>query len=187
MNNICSSMIILEAILVVIESQKSEIQQALERLPLKLKIEYATIPTDSDFGTADALKHISDRIKTNIIALSCDVVTNVSLFGLLNVFRQHDAGLATLLLRGGAEGATTVPGPKMKHIPERDLIALHPETKRLLFLSSTSDFEEKMSLPGHLLRKRGKIAVHSRLVDSHIYIMKKWVVDFLSDVSIDII
>lgn len=48
-----------DVIVVVLESQRTEIQQAVERLPIKLKIEYATIPTDVDFGTADALRHIS--------------------------------------------------------------------------------------------------------------------------------
>lgn len=50
-----------EIIVIVLEAQRSEIQQALERLPLKVKIEYATIPSDSDYGTADALRHIQDR------------------------------------------------------------------------------------------------------------------------------
>ena len=66
---------------------------------------------------------------------------------------------------------------------ERDLIGIHEDTKRLLFLASTSDFEETMSLPGHLLRKNESICIHSRLVDAHIYIIKKWIVNFLSKVE----
>lgn len=50
-----------EVLVVVIESQRLEIQQAVEKLPLKLKVEYATIPADVDFGTADALRHIYDK------------------------------------------------------------------------------------------------------------------------------
>ena len=52
--------------MIVIESQKSDIQQKMDRTPLKLKIEYATIPSDSDYGTADALRSISERfVKKN--------------------------------------------------------------------------------------------------------------------------
>lgn len=47
--------------MVVVESQKGEIQQVLEKLPLEIKIELATIPSDTDFGTAETLKHISER------------------------------------------------------------------------------------------------------------------------------
>lgn len=50
-----------EVLVIVIESQKIEIQQSLEKTPLKLKIEYATIPSDSDYGTAESLKHIKER------------------------------------------------------------------------------------------------------------------------------
>lgn len=96
------------------------------------------------------------------------------------MFRQHDASVAALFLKGGAEADTVVPGPKTKHKPERDLIGIHEDTQRLLFLASTSDFEESMSLPGHLLRKNGSVCIHSRLVDSHIYVLKKWIVDFLN-------
>lgn len=50
-----------EIIVIVLESQRSEIQQNIERTPIKAKLEFATLPTDSDHGTADAIKHIQDR------------------------------------------------------------------------------------------------------------------------------
>lgn len=50
-----------DVIVIVQECQKFEIQQALEKTPLKLKLDFATIPSDSDFGTADSLKHIQDK------------------------------------------------------------------------------------------------------------------------------
>lgn len=50
-----------EIIIIVLESQRSEIQQSLERTPIKAKLDFATIPSDSDYGTADSLKHIQDR------------------------------------------------------------------------------------------------------------------------------
>lgn len=72
-----------------------------------------------------------------------------------------------------------VPGPKPKYKPERDLIGLHPETNRFLFFAAVSDFEERFTLPGHLLRKHGRITIHSRLLDGHVYLLRKWVLDFL--------
>lgn len=50
-----------EIIVIVLESERSEIQQALERTPLKTKLDFATLPSNSAFGTADALKYINDR------------------------------------------------------------------------------------------------------------------------------
>lgn len=49
-----------DIIVVVLESERSEIQQALERSPLKAKLDFATI-ADPELGTAYSLKHIKDR------------------------------------------------------------------------------------------------------------------------------
>ncbi|XP_037953760.1 translation initiation factor eIF-2B subunit gamma [Teleopsis dalmanni] len=168
-----------EAIVIVLETEKSEIQQTLERTPLKIKLDFVSIPSDHDFGTADSLRYIHDKIKSDFIVLTCDIVTNVSLYPLINKFRQHDASVAALLFKSGFELDVTVPGPKSKHKPERDLIGIHPDSQRLLFLASTSDFDEVMNVNAHLLRKNKKMVIYSRLVDSHIYVLKKWVVDFL--------
>jgi translation initiation factor eIF-2B subunit gamma len=50
-----------EAIVVVIDSQKNEIQQKIDRTPLKLKIDYFTITENDDLGTASTLKLLSER------------------------------------------------------------------------------------------------------------------------------
>ncbi|KAM7343537.1 eukaryotic translation initiation factor 2B subunit gamma [Cochliomyia hominivorax] len=168
-----------EALIVVLETERSEIQLTLERLSLKMKLDFVSIPSDSDFGTADSLRYIHDKIQSDFLVLSCDIVSNVSLYPLINKFRQHDASLAALLFKSGFESDVTLPGPKTKHKPERDLIGIHPDTKRLLFLASASDFEEVMTVNAHLLRKNGKITIYSRLTDSHIYVVKKWVLDYL--------
>lgn len=165
------------------ETERSEIQLALERLSLKMKLDFVSIPSDSDFGTADSLRYIHDKIQSDFLVLSCDIVSNVSLYPLINKFRQHDAALTALLFKSGFESDVTLPGPKTKHKPERDLIGIHPETRRLLFLASASDFEEVMSVNAHLLRKNGKMTIFSRLTDSHIYVVKKWVLDYLEKVS----
>ena len=49
-----------EVIVIVMENERNDIQQALERTALKIKIDYAIIP-GSDFGTADSLRHIHDK------------------------------------------------------------------------------------------------------------------------------
>ncbi|CRK96937.1 CLUMA_CG010346, isoform A [Clunio marinus] len=79
------------------------------------------------------------------------------------------------------DSSIVVPGPKAKHKQERDLVGINSENDRLLFLASTSDFEDVMTLPAHLLRSHGKISIHSGLVDAHIYLVKRWVVDYLAE------
>lgn len=104
-----------EIIVIVLESQRTEIQQAIERLPIKSRIEYATIPSDNDYGTADALRHIQDKIKCDVVVISCDTVTNISLVPMLNQFRQYNAAIVSQLFKSGIEADAIVPGPKTKH------------------------------------------------------------------------
>lgn len=174
--------LLVDAIVIVLESQKTEVAQRVDKLPLKLKYDFISISSDSDYGTADALRSISERIKADVFLVSCDVVTNVDLYPVLNMFRKNDASVVSLFFNGsGADGssAITIPGPKTKHKQERDLVGINSENDRLLFLASTSDFEETVTLPAHLLRSHGKIIIHSGLVDAHVYLIKKWVVDYL--------
>lgn len=101
------------------------------------------------------------------------------MYPLFNIFAQHDASLTIQLFRSIHLPDVTVPGPKAKHKLERDLIGIHPETNRLLFLASTSDYEENLTISSHRLRKYGQMTLYSNLVDSHIYVIKNWVLSFL--------
>lgn len=156
----------------------------MDKLPLKLKYDFVTISSDSDFGTADALRSISERIKSDVFLISCDVVTNVDLYPVLNMFRKNDASVVSLFFNGSSadeSSSAIIPGEKTKQKLERDLVGINSENDRLLFLASTSDFEKTMTLPAHLLRSHGTIVIHSGLVDAHIYLIKKWIVDFLAE------
>lgn len=148
-----------------------------------MRCDYLTISSDSDYGTADALRSIGERIKSDVLLISCDVVTNVDFYPVLNMFRKNDASVVSLFINGSnVDGSTpiVIPGPKTKHKQERDLVGINPDNDRLLFLASTSDFEDTLTMPAHLLRSHGKVVIHSGLVDAHVYLVKKWVVDYLA-------
>ncbi|KAJ8946816.1 hypothetical protein NQ318_002095 [Aromia moschata] len=162
-----------DVILVVLETQKAEIQNVLEKTDLEIKIDYVSINDNEDLGTADTLRLLSDKLKSDVLVLSCDIVSDVNLKGVLDVFRTHDASLACLLLHPPPNETIVVPGPKSKHKPERDLIGIDEQTNRLVFLASASDFESELSLPTSLLRKHTSIKIHSNLVDTHVYHSKK--------------
>lgn len=175
----CNLCVCADAIVIVLESQKSEFQSAVDKFQLKLKVEFATIPNDSDYGTADSLRHIKDRIKSDILVISGDTITNASLFPLITDFRQHNASVAALFLKAGADEGVTVPGPKNKRQPERDMVGIDHETRRLHFLSSCSDHEDVVIIIGHLVRVNPNLYIHSKLTDAHVYAIRRWVVEFL--------
>ncbi|XP_058125781.1 translation initiation factor eIF-2B subunit gamma [Anopheles ziemanni] len=169
-----------EVLVIVQESEKSEIQQRMDRLQLKLKLDYYCIPTDSECGTADSLRLVSDKLKADVVVLSCDTVVEANLYHLLSKFRERDASIQLLFVEGGQDQDVTIPGPKSKYKAEKDLIGYDQATSKVLFMASASDFEETVKLPGHLLRENPEMTISSSLLDAHIYIMKKWVVEYLT-------
>lgn len=172
-----------DVMVVVLDEDKSNILNALEKCPLKIKYELIVIPSDEDWGTANTLKHVSTRVVSDLIVVSGDLITNANLNEVVNLYRKHDASLATLFFNNGPEEWIELPGPKSKAKPDRDLVGIDKETQRLMFVASASDFEENVSLPRYLIKKFDSISLYSRLMDAHFYVMKKWVVNFIVDID----
>nr|XP_006818161.1 PREDICTED: translation initiation factor eIF-2B subunit gamma-like [Saccoglossus kowalevskii] len=172
-----------DAILICLESACTDIKNALA-YNTKLNLDIVSIPTDEDWGTADSLRYIKDKIKTDIIVLSCDLVTNVSLHHIADVHRTYDSTI-TMLLSNIPEESTdniTVPGVKSKRKQvQQDLVGLDKKGKHVLILASEADLEDTLTVRLKLLKKHPRIRIHNKLLDGHLYIMKKWVVDFLCE------
>uniref|UniRef100_A0A1B6BX82 Translation initiation factor eIF2B subunit gamma n=1 Tax=Clastoptera arizonana TaxID=38151 RepID=A0A1B6BX82_9HEMI len=170
-----------DVILVVLESLKTEIQIALEKTGLKLHIDIVSIP-EEDWGTADTLRYLeeSKKFKSDLVVVSCDLITDVDLSEVLNIFRRHNATLSTLFFNSDTAGSSLLtPGHKSKNKPEQDIVGIDPGTNRLVLLSSESDHEETMVISQNLLRKHGKIRLYSKLLDAHFYVIKRWLCEYL--------
>lgn len=126
---------------------------------------------------------VSHRIKTDVILLSCDTIVEFSLYPALKKFREQNAALVSLLVQSEMN-SVVLPGPKIKYKTEQDLFGICPKSNRLVFMGSVSDFENDFQIPGHLLRQNGEIDIRSGLLDAHVYIVKKWIVEYLESVSI---
>lgn len=169
-----------EAIVVVTEATKSDISASLDKLGLKIKIELVGIPGADDLGTADSIRLIHEKIYTDILVISCDLITNVDISEILNLYRRHNASVTALLLPVPKISDDFVtPGLRNKQKPETDLIGIDNNTGRLTFLASASDFEETINFSQRLLKKHPSFTIYSKLMDAHLYIINKWVVDFL--------
>lgn len=108
---------ILDVILIINESQKAEIQSSLEKTDLKIKIEYFAISGNEDLGTADSLRLLQDKITSDVICVSCDIVTDIDLRGAIDMFRKHSASVVSVFFAPQKLGDIVVPGPKAKHKP----------------------------------------------------------------------
>ena len=69
-------------------------------------------------------------------------------------------------------------GAKSKHKKERDLIGVK-ENHLCLFTAEADVEEEKLNISSRVMRSMGSFTVNSSLLDSHLYIIKKWVSDYI--------
>jgi translation initiation factor eIF-2B subunit gamma len=111
--------------------------------------------------------------------VSCDTITDASLYPLINQFREKDASVVALFIPP-SNNSVVQPCSKIKSKPEKDLVGINEKNQRLVFLASASDFEENVKLPAHLLRSNREVLITTNLTDAHIYIMKKNIVDYLA-------
>lgn len=87
----------------------------MERTDLDLKIDYVSINDNEDLGTADSLRLISDKLRSDVLVVSCDFISDVSLKGILDTFRAHNASVTSLFLYPQQTENVVVPGPKSKY------------------------------------------------------------------------
>ncbi|XP_037315026.2 translation initiation factor eIF-2B subunit gamma [Pungitius pungitius] len=149
---------------------------------VKIKLDVVCIQEDGDMGTADALRHIQQKIKTDVLVVSCDLITDVALHEVVDLFRAHNATLAMLMSRAH-EFTETVPGQKGKKRTgeQRDFVGVDQSGKRLLFMANEADLEDGLSIRKSIMRKHPRMHIKTGLVDAHLYCLKKAVVDFLAD------
>ncbi|KAE8290936.1 Translation initiation factor eIF-2B subunit gamma eIF-2B GDP-GTP exchange factor subunit gamma [Larimichthys crocea] len=152
------------------------------KLDVKMKLDVVCIQEDGDMGTADALRHIQERIKTDILVVSCDLITDVALHEVVDLFRAYNATLAMLMSKAH-EFTETVPGQKgkKKTAEQRDFVGVDQSGKRLLFMANEADLEDGLSIRKSIVRKHPRMHIKTGLVDAHLYCLKKAVVDFLVD------
>jgi len=172
-----------DVILIVSESHKSLIYNTLvNKYNLKIKLELVGIPGSEDLGTADSLRLIAPRVKTDLLIVSCDLITDLPLYKVVDIHRTYDTAVTAMFAPIPQEmiGAT-VPGHKAKPKLEKDFVGLDPHTSRLVSITSEADLDTSLNIRRSVLKRYPNILLHSKLMDAHLYVMKKWVVDFISD------
>ncbi|XP_074953896.1 translation initiation factor eIF2B subunit gamma isoform X2 [Phalacrocorax aristotelis] len=137
----------------VIVITRKEIQKVLN-LDTKMKLDFVCISDNMDMGTADSLRHIHQKIKTDVLVLSCDLITDVDLYKVVDLFRTHDATLS-MLMKKTHEPTEVVPGQKGKKKPveQRDFIGVDDTGKRLLFMANEADLDEELVIKRSILQK----------------------------------
>lgn len=172
-----------EATVVVSTGAEQRMRKVVEQYGLKLNLDITTVNTADDPGTADSLRHISAKIKhsvDDVVIITSDLVTDVKLQSILNQHRARGAALTMLTANQQLDFLkATPPGPKTKPSISSDVICTETETGRLMFAVAGGDYDEVVNLSGRVLKNAKSLDVSTSLTDSHLYVMKRWLVDYI--------
>jgi translation initiation factor eIF-2B subunit gamma len=139
---------------------------------------------DEELETGDVLRALKDKIKRDFLVISGDLITDVNIHHLADVHRINDATCTVLLRAPKAESkapgaASAKPGKTEGAIV--DFVALDEKRTRLLCLESAADLEEQLVLPKALLTKHPNVHITNKMLDAHLYIFSRWVLDLLDE------
>ncbi|XP_066305036.1 translation initiation factor eIF2B subunit gamma-like [Branchiostoma lanceolatum] len=170
-----------EVIIIALESTSHDIRQALTALcDVKVSLDIVGIPDDADWGTADSLRHIKDKIQTDILVVSCDLVCNVPLHQLADIHRMHNSTLTMLLadLPQTTDSAAILKSKKIGN-EQRDFIGLDGDGRRVVIMASEADLDDALTVRRSVLKRHPCVRIKTKLQDAHLFLLKKWVVDYL--------
>ena len=163
-----------DVLVIVPDAHQQEIAEEVRVMGLELRVEYFSIPIDKHLGTAESLAMAKERLTSDLIILSCDVVTDYPLVKLITMHRDQDAAMIALISTQNPTATTRAYGSS-KNRSEKDLIGVDGD--RLVFFNSEFDFGQSIPFSASLLNRCSDMHIFSNFFDSHVYIFKKPAVD----------
>lgn len=170
-----------DAIVVVPDSARSEVCKIPERFGLTIRIDVVGIQEQKDWGTADSLRHIADKLTgSDVLIVSGDLILDHGVREVTELHRLHRSSLTALFIGNMLDPKdVAVPGPKStKYKKEKDVVGL--DDQRLCLFTAEADIEEAVTVKNKVFRMHPRIRIHTNFQDAHLYIIKKWVCDYIS-------
>ena len=125
-------------------------------------------------GSADALRLFRDKIRHDFLVISSDLVLTIPPRLLIDPFRSLQSALTAVYFESD--------GTESKNIRDEDLfdyVGIENSKSRLVYQVSCLDVDEKIELKAGLLKKFPVIDLHTNYKDVHLYLFKRWVIDFI--------
>jgi translation initiation factor eIF-2B subunit gamma len=169
----------------------------------RVDIDLVTIQGET-LGSADALRMIRHKLKSDFLVVSGDLITDVTIHYLADYHRINDSAVTMLLSKqppakeapkkGGGKGKGKKGGEvkeeKDDNEPspledtgdvDRYYISVVKRENRLLYFRSSADVEYNhiMRFSKSMLRQVGSLTVQSDLKDAQFCIFSRWVLDVL--------
>lgn len=165
------------------EGTQSDISKTLLDIHgIKLKLDFFCIPVDEDIGTAESLLMMKNQnqIKSDLLVISCDLITTLPLHRFIDVHRKTDSTLTMLLAPQMSLSEASICGDKSFKKLDYDIIGLD-EKNRVIVFGEEADFTKgTVSLNKYILKSHPHVQLSRNLMDAHLYVMKKWVLDLIT-------
>ncbi|KTW30662.1 hypothetical protein T552_00377 [Pneumocystis carinii B80] len=136
---------------------------------------YALSGVDDVLGTADVIRKIHDKIKSDFIILSCDLIMNLPPHEILDFHRIHTPTVTFLLYDISKDENFII----SKDSDRKMFFGINKSDNSLVFVKSEGEVNEEFIVRMSMLWKYPRIYVTSTLRDSHLYIFKRWVLDLI--------
>jgi len=176
----------LKDIIIVVQSGCAlQITQVLHALfHDDVNFDVVSLPDEDELGTADALRLVKDKIHSDVVVVSSDMMTNVPLHRLIDIHRTYGSSFTAMLTKRVELQAETPKNDKKKQLNPnfgtRDFVAVDKKEGRLIFLSNEADLEqESISFKKSILKQYPHLKLDTELTDCHLYVFKKWLVQYL--------
>ncbi|ODQ56202.1 translation initiation factor eIF-2B subunit gamma [Saitoella complicata NRRL Y-17804] len=124
-------------------------------------------------GTADVLRILKDKIKSDFVVLSTDQVMDMQPYALLDFHRIHSPTVTSVYY-------TPVGDAAPKDTENMLYVGYDDQKKRLLYVKAEADVEDELEVRMSLLWKYPRLRVSTKLQDAHVYIFKRWVLDLIA-------
>lgn len=111
--------------------------------------------------------------------MSCDLITQVLPNVILDVHRTLNPTM-TAMLHDSTKFQMLNEKSACKDDDSVEYIGIDDSTSRLLFSASKADLDDELDIRLSLFHKFPRLHFYSQLRDSHLYIFKKWVIDFIA-------
>ncbi|XP_076440896.1 translation initiation factor eIF2B subunit gamma-like [Babylonia areolata] len=179
-----------EAIVVTPSSFEDDMRKTLlDKCGIKMKLIFESIADTQleEHGTAQALRLVRPKIpdNTDVLVVGCDFITDLNLNHVFSLFHKTDASVTMLLSSIKESRDLPIPGlDKAKQEKEkranRDVFGISEDSGRVIIMEGMNKAEDDTELDPKIFLKYPKVRVRTTMTDCHLYIFKRWVIDYLA-------
>ncbi|KAF7495203.1 Translation initiation factor eIF-2B subunit gamma [Sarcoptes scabiei] len=173
-----------KSMIIVQDNEKDQIKQAIDKMKLEssIDIEYVCIPHSEDYGTAETLRFIRNKLNKSmdILILTCDLITDFDLERMLKLFKIKKCSIISLSSATNPGRKFSTPASKLENNKEIDYIGLDKnDDLRMILFNPDTMHSDSIALKRSLLKRCSNFVLHSDLHDCHVYILRYWLLDYL--------